>query len=273
MAHVTKAPAAQTTTNNDQPSFERIQQTNTLRCGYIVWPPEFIKDVNTGKFSGISYDVTEAMAKSLNLKVDWVEEVNFVNMVAGLKTGRYDAICFSLYLSNVPLAREIDFTAPFFYTGSGVYARADDHRFDNGLSLINSPDITVATLDGELSQYVRAEDFPLTKNVSLPQPGDTTLLMQAVETGKADVTFVDQFVASPYLKANPGKLRDLATGNPLRFHGHGLAVNKGETKLNTTLSMALKELEYSGQMDKIFKNNGIDTPSVLRTALPYATPK
>src|SRR5262249_13075574 len=77
-------------------AFERVTASGTLRCAYIVIPPRFVKDPQTGGFSGIAYDIVEEMAKSLNLKVDWAEEVNFGTLAEGLKTGRYDAVCFPL---------------------------------------------------------------------------------------------------------------------------------------------------------------------------------
>ena len=262
-----------TVTGADQPAFDRVMRSNTLRCGYIVLPPEFTKDPNSGQFGGVAYDIAEAMAKSLHLKLEWAEEVNFANLTEGLETKRYDAVCFPLYLGNIAQARAADFTTPFYFTGSGIFVRSDDDRFNNDLSLINAPNVTVSTLDGEMSQTIRTADFPNTKDFSIPQSGDISMLLEAVQTGKADVTFADQLVATPYLKANPGKLRDLVLGNPIRFHGHGFAVAKGEVKLANTLSMELKELDYSGEMDKILLKDGMNMPSILRPAKPYATLK
>ena len=34
-------------------AYERVTRTGVLRCGYATWPPNVMKDPNTGKVSGI----------------------------------------------------------------------------------------------------------------------------------------------------------------------------------------------------------------------------
>jgi ABC-type amino acid transport substrate-binding protein len=123
-------------------------RTGVIRCAYFVVPPEFNKDPNTGKLSGIGYEVTESVAKLLGLRVDWVEEVGFGEMVAGFDAGRYDAVCSSVF-NRAPLARQADFTTLFMYTPVGIFVRADDHRFDKNVAAINDQSVTVASLDGD----------------------------------------------------------------------------------------------------------------------------
>ncbi|MDX2027854.1 MAG: transporter substrate-binding domain-containing protein [Alphaproteobacteria bacterium] len=259
---------------SEQPAFERMMQSNVLRCAYIVLPPSFSKDPNTGQYSGVAYDLTEEIAKSLNLKVEWVEEVNFANLAEGLKTQRYDAVCFPLYLGNISMARVVEYTTPVYYTGTGVYVRADDHRFDNNLTAINSPDVTVVTIDAEMSQFIRAETFPQAKDFSLPQNVELAQTLEAVVTKKADVAFFDQSNFSVYLASGNQSppVRDLAIGNPLRLHALGLVVNKGEAKLVSMLNVVLHEMGYAGRIDAILKKHETAPGQFLRTAKPYAQP-
>ena len=65
---------------------------DTIRVGYIVYPPLLEKNPTTGKFSGISYDIVEAVAKKLNLKTEWTEEVGWGTALEGLNTNRYDIL-------------------------------------------------------------------------------------------------------------------------------------------------------------------------------------
>jgi ABC-type amino acid transport substrate-binding protein len=256
----------------DQPAFERVMKTGTLRCAYISIPPHFVKDLNTGKYSGTAYEVAEGIGQSLNLKIDWVEEVNFGNLAEGLRTGRYDAVCFALYLGNVSMARVVDYTIPLFYTGTGVYVRADDHRFDDNFAALNSPDVTIATMDAEMSQFIRAQNFPAAKDFSLPQNSDIAELLESVAEGKADVTFFDQAHYATYLKANPGKLRDLALHDPIRIHAHSFVV--GEIRLEAMLNTAIREMLLSGRIDEIIKRYEGEGPQsgILPVAKPYAPP-
>mgnify|MGYP002361162467 CR=1 FL=1 len=55
-------------------TYERVMRTKELHCGYLIYPPNFMIDVNSKKMSGIFYDAVEAMGKELNLKIVWQEE-------------------------------------------------------------------------------------------------------------------------------------------------------------------------------------------------------
>ena len=49
-----------------QSLYERVIQSGKIRCCYIVYPPDCIKDPNTGKLSGISVEAIELVAKKLD---------------------------------------------------------------------------------------------------------------------------------------------------------------------------------------------------------------
>jgi polar amino acid transport system substrate-binding protein len=242
--------------------------TKTLRCAYIILPPEFTKDANTGKLMGFSYDAAEELGKRMHWKIDWVEEVNFGTMSEGFKTDRYDAICFSLYRYS-PFAAIFEYSVPMFYSGTGVYVRADDHRFDNNLAAINDENVKVATMDAEMSQFVARDDFPKAKTVSLPQNSEMTQMMLMVETNKADVTFINNTNAGLYLQANPGKLRDIAADQPVRLFSHGFAFKKGELELLTTVNYVFEEMLNDGTMNKIVMAHEKIPGNFLFVAKPY----
>jgi hypothetical protein len=43
-------------------AYDRIIKSGNIRCGYIVYPPNTIRDPKTGAFSGISYDIMSRIA-------------------------------------------------------------------------------------------------------------------------------------------------------------------------------------------------------------------
>ena len=252
-------------------AFDRVSRTKTLRCGYILLPPEFAKDPNTGAFSGMVYDVTQEIGKRLGLKIEWTEEVNFQSAIAGLQSSRYDAVCFSYYRYSQALMAA-DFSAPLFYSGTSVFVRADDHRFDKSLTGINSPDVKIATIDGEMSQFIAADDYPKAKTVSMPQLTDLSQMMKNVETKKADVAFVNSVVAAGYLKANPGKLRNV-TAAPIRLFSHGMVFAKGQYDLVRMIDLTIAEMHDHGVIDKILDKYDPSRKSYLRVARPYEAVK
>ena len=76
----------------DQPQtvYDRVMRTKTLRCGYHTWAPYLVKDANSGAMSGIYFDYVEKLAASLNLKVEWAEEVGYGDLITALNGGRID---------------------------------------------------------------------------------------------------------------------------------------------------------------------------------------
>jgi ABC-type amino acid transport substrate-binding protein len=51
-------------------AYDRVIVSGTIHCGYFLWPPFIEKNVNTGKLSGLSYDLMEEIGKQLSLKID-----------------------------------------------------------------------------------------------------------------------------------------------------------------------------------------------------------
>jgi len=243
--------AAPTLSAKKETAFERVVRTNTLRCGYLVMPPQFTRDPNTGAFSGVSYDVVTEATKRLQLKVEWVEEVNFLTFMEGFKTGRYDSICFSGYRWT-PWAVKLEYSQPLFYTTTDAYVRADDHRFDNNLMLINDPSIKVVVSDdGEASTFIRADVFPQSSTYSLPVNVDHSMMLESVATKKADVALFNPMEGMPYLTANPGKLRRVEGHPPIRLYSHALSFAKGEHDLTSMFNVVLEEMHTDGTINKI----------------------
>ncbi len=245
MVLTTSASAAQKET-----AFDRVVRTNILRCGYVVLPPELSRDPNTKEISGVSHDIIVEVAKRLGLKVEWTEEVNFATMAEGFKTGRYDALCFSTY-RWLPSARAMEFTDPLFYSTTSIYVRKNDKRFNGEIANINSPSITVATIDGEASTAIHDEDFPQAKTLSMPQSTDLSMMLESVALKKADVAFANPLVVMPYMLSKPDALKKIKTKVPLRINGHSFAIGKGEHDLLTMLNAAIVELHASGFIDAV----------------------
>jgi polar amino acid transport system substrate-binding protein len=252
--------------------YDRVMRTHTLRCAYILGiAPEMLKDPNTGVLSGIAYDIAEEAGRRLGLKIEWTEEVGFQTMITGLQTERYDAVCFTLYRDTrrSPVA---DFTVPMFYNSQGTFVRVSNVGFDRDITSINNPAVTVATVDGEMSQFIAAEDFPRAKTFSMPQSTDLSQMMESVATGKADVAFVNALVAQGYMKNNPGKLREIHADHPVRVFSHGFMFAKGQYDLVKMIDLAVEEMLDQGAIGKILDKYDPVGKAYQRIAKPYELP-
>lgn len=225
-----------------QTAFDRVMRTGTLRCAYLVYPPETIKDPVTGKLSGIVIETTEELVRQLGWKVDWVAEVGFQDMFEGLTTDRYDALCGGLY-EKPNRAKVALFSAPFNYGVTYTVARADDVRFDKSLEPINDPSIKIAQLDGEISQAIAEESFSKAGRYSLSNLSDVSQMAEAVATEKADVTFMTIANARSYMEGNPGKLKLIHKLPSRVYPAPLLALAHGEQELKYVIDATIRTLQ------------------------------
>ncbi|HAX91516.1 MAG TPA: hypothetical protein DCY07_04820 [Rhodospirillaceae bacterium] len=262
--------AATTVAPTKESAFERMMKTNTLRCAYLLMPPQLSRDPNSGQFSGVAYDITTEIAKRLDLKVEWTEEVTFMTVAEGMKAGRYDAFCLTAY-RWAPGTRAMEYTTPLFYSTTSAYVRTDDHRFDTDLSLINDPSVTMATIDGEASTFIRAADYPKSTAYSMPVSTDPALLLETIATKKADVALSNPLMVMPYLVANPNVLRRVETPAPLRIYSHALSFAKGEHDLLSMFNIVIEEMIVDGTMDRILDPYEKIPNSFVRLKSPIAS--
>lgn len=250
-------------------TFDRVMRTGTIRCAYGNYDPSNIKDPNTGKMSGIFYDLTEEVGRRLGLKIEWVEEAGYGVIAEGFRTGRYDAFCGTVW-PTADRVKSGTFSIPLYYSQVGVFVRANDHRFDNNYMLLNDPHYTLAVKDGDISFSIAKARFPLAKQDSVMQMSLTEQQLMEVATGKADATFNEPALIYRYNEHNPDKkLRNIAAAKPLKYFPNTYMLPPNEYQLKQMFDVTLGELLSEGIVDDILKK--YERPGIvnLRVALPF----
>lgn len=241
-------PANNAQTLDTESVYARVMRTRTIRCGYFLYPKFLERDLNSGKFSGIAFDVMQEIGKQLSLKIEWTEEAPFANILKGLETDRYDAVCFPM--SETPgRALAASFTDPLYFLPFFLYAREGDTRFDNNYALINDPAVKVAIQEGEMSQTVKAEDFPKAQTISMTNLADINQTLLQVTTGKADVAMTEPSSSEEFMLKNPGQLRRVP-GPSLRMQASAFVVGIGENALRNLLNTAIHSLAATGFIER-----------------------
>jgi polar amino acid transport system substrate-binding protein len=235
----------------------------------VNYPPGLQVDPNTKKVSGIFVDVMEAVAKNLNLRIEWTTETGWGSMIEGLQSGKYDAICSPVW-ANSTRARQADFSTALYYSAIGAYVRKGDHRFAD-LSKIDDHGVKIAMIDGEMSSIIAHSDFSHATEVSLPQLSDDSTLLLDVQTKRADVTFVEPAVAEQYLAKNPGTIENITPGHPIRIFPNTIMFRIGEPKLKAMLDVAIDEQLNAGALALLFKKYNVPKDAFLPPALSYSS--
>lgn len=247
--------------------YDSVVKRGTIRCGYGIYNPGCMKDPNTGKLSGIGVDTLELAAKNLGLKVEWTEEVGWGTMIEGLQTNRYDIIVTPVWATS-DRARVIDFSKPLFFSPVFAYVKAGDKRFSAGnLKSLNSPQYSIASIDGATAEIIAQEDFPNVKRVSLPQLSDFSQLLLTVSSGKADMTFTEPADAAAFMKSNPGSIERI--GAPVRVFPNCWIFKRGQMEFRNMINTALDQLINSGAVDRIISKYEPSPNILYRIALPY----
>lgn len=231
--------------------FERVMRTGVLRCAYTPYSVGLMKDPNTGKMSGIYYDIINTLANNLDLKVEWVEEVGWAEQIQGMQTNRYDLICSPTCLNSIR-TKAADFSIPIYYSPVHIWAKADNMSIAYDLKNLNSQNIKIATLDGEQTTAVAKQFFPQAQQVSLPQSSPFSDLMIQVSMGKADVVFLEPVVVQEFIKQNPNSLRRVSPlDNPLMVVNNVILLPQGEYKFKQLIDNGLRDMLGSKMIDKI----------------------
>ncbi len=251
-------------------AYERILSTGTIRCSYLIWPPYFSKDPNTGKFSGLYYDIMERIGEDLNLKIDWAEEVGANNAYEGLAYHRVDMACLPATITAAR-ARAMDFTRPVGYSPFYLYVRAGDTRFDDSVMAANNENVRLMSLDGYVAATMTKEIFPKARFTALPNMNTDADVLMSISTGKADGAICDPAAAEAFIENNPGKIKRAGV-DPLRYPSTAFAVPIGEERLKAMMNNALTHYIETGILEKLSMKYDLGPDIYLRPAKPYDAP-
>lgn len=251
-------------TVQSESGFARVMRTNTIRCGYYVYPPVTYRDANTGKLSGFSVDMMEKIAAKAGLTVEWTDEVNFGNWTQELEAGRYDVACTPMWPA-IPLGRKALFTTPMFYSQIHVIGRADETRFSS-LADLNKPEVKITVADANETFYLAKEWFPNATIMTQPQNADGTQVILDVITRKADVMLSDLNAVAQWNKNNDRKIAVTAGGAVLKAMPFTLAVKATDADLGNFLNTAIDDLNNTSAiprlLDKWMEYKGVFSPVV-----------
>lgn len=252
-------------------TYLRVLKTGTLRCGYIPYPPGLVKDPNSGEISGIFAETLYHVSADLGLTVEWTEQITWATMIEGLEAGRYDAVCSPVW-ENASRAKFADFTVPLFYSGLGAYVSARRDYPSQPLASINSPNVRIAVIAGEMSDIVARQDFPEAARVALPNLAPVSQLLLEVTEGKADVTIVEPYVAQQFLRNHPDSVVNIANSRPLRVFPNTIMLRKGDDEFRLMLNGAIQEAINSGVVDGLLSKYSGGLSLFYPVAYPYRAP-
>lgn len=230
---------------------ERINKTQTIRCGYVSYSPASIKNQLTGKVEGYNVDLVEEAAHRMGLKVEWTYETNWPTLSADLNAQKFDVACVN-YWNNPRAARQMLSSLPVFYQPVFFASKASDNRFDNDISKINNPDVKVSVLEGDVPETILKELYPLAIQKALPQSASFPQVFHEVASGKADVTITAKPDMYDFQQNNPNVLK-IITNQPVRLYPSGIQFPSQAHQVKNAFDVTIREMQLDGTVERILK--------------------
>ena len=185
-------------------TLDKILAAGVMRaCIAPEFPPDMYLD-EQGNPAGFSVALTNAMAESLGVTVEWVQS-DFAGIIAGVGADKCD-IAPGTVAPRAKRALVGSFAKVILLSVVGLVVDADDARAT--IDEFNQSDVTFAVLEGTLSEAVYNRDF---SNAAVTKFSDVNAGFLEVLSGRADAYPMDDVTGLAYTQQQPD-LKLILTG-------------------------------------------------------------
>jgi ABC-type amino acid transport substrate-binding protein len=236
----------------DDSVLAKCRKEGVLRVGYAQTGPWFYKDAKTGELNGVYKDVVEALAKELQVKVEW-KEVTFANATIALRKGDFDLFGSSLtYLVSRAIA--VDFVGPYYSRGSLLLCHKDNADKFKTAADANKPDVTFSVTAGASEEPRIPLLFPARPKI-ITTTGQISLGAEPVRAKKADVWISGDVDVILLAKRNADWAHVIDPGNPLDRRPNTLAIRYGDPEWKSFMDFYGRYLTINGEVERLLKHH------------------
>jgi len=213
-----------------------------LRVGMELSYPPFEMTDQSGKPTGVSVRLAEALAKDLGRELV-IENIAFDGLIPALKTGKIDCIISSM-TATPERARSITFSEPYLKTGlamlvatkSSVRSAAD----------LDTPGRAVVVKKGTTGHQYAATALKQARVLVLDK--ESAAVMEVAQ-GKADAFIYDAISVHHSHARHPDTTRALL--RPLREESWAVGLRRGDDALKRQVDEFLERFRAAGGFDKL----------------------
>jgi polar amino acid transport system substrate-binding protein len=207
-------------------------------------PFEYISD--EGKTTGFDVELMEAIAKKIDVKIEWVD-MPFDSLIGAMESDNVEVIAAAITASP-ERAKSVDFT-DVYYTGSQSIIVKEGSEIDT-LDELSGKKVSV--LEGSVSDLMvsgELDDYGVIENAEAKRFKKSTDAVMELLNGGVDAMLTDTVIAEKFLAQNEGLVQypiDTTVENMV------FCVSKGNTELRDKLNKGLKEVKEDGTYDELF---------------------
>jgi len=214
---------------------------DVLRVGTdATFPP--MEYIEAGKRTGFDIELVEAVAKTLNKRVEWID-IDFKGLVPGLVSKRFDMAVSAIYITD-ERKKVVDFTDAY-YAGGLVAMVKEGNTAIKTLADLNGKKVTVQV--GTKSVSYLAANYP---QVQLVEVEKNQEMFNLVDIGRADAAVTGKPAAFQYVRTRGGQR---VLEQQLTTEEYGMALRKDTPELTKAVNGALAKLKADGTYAQIVK--------------------
>ena len=206
-----------------------------------TYAPFSYHDSKTNELTGYDVEVATAIAKEIGVKAEFAEG-SFDSLLAGVDAKKYDTVADQISATDERKAK-YDFTEPYTYSYGVVLTTKDNPKnvssFDNVKGL-------KAAETGTSNWNKTAQE----KGAEIVQVHDFGQAVEALQSGRADVTLNDGLAVLDYLKQKPDANIKIAAKSE-KTPAAQLPFRKGSDDLVKAVNDAIAKLQKDGTLTKI----------------------
>jgi len=240
------AGGGQTDAGQASKTLDDIQKRGKLVVGVKFDTKLFgLKDPGTGKVEGFDIDMAKALAKKILGDENKVElkEVTSKTRIPLLKNGDIDMIIATMTITE-ERKQEVEFSDIYFKAGQSLLVKK------------GSPIQSVADVKKGV-KVLAVKGSTSTDNIRQKAPDATVLEFEnyqeaftALKAGQGDALTTDNAILYGMVKQDPNYQ---VVGGTFTDEPYGMAIRKGDTGFVKYVNDFLKELNTSGEYDKMYE--------------------
>ncbi|MWN30839.1 MULTISPECIES: basic amino acid ABC transporter substrate-binding protein [unclassified Gilliamella] len=220
------------------------EPTYVVGAGGTYRPFEF--ENSQRQLEGFDIDLIKAIADAEHFNIKLIN-TPWDSIFASLNNGERDIIISGITITD-KRKNSVDFSLPYFpaeqvivtQQGSNIASLADLNTKTVGVVNGSTADVVVSKVLGRNSRAIKRFD-------------NTPLLLQDLYEQGIDAAVSDVGVVKFYIKMHPGKDFNLISDSNFESQYFGIAVAKGNQKLNDKINDGLKKIVADGTYDKIYR--------------------
>ncbi len=219
--------------------------SNTITWGVKADTKLFgLMDVKDNEIKGFEVDLAKAMTKQIlgkNGKARFLQVTSQTRMPL-LRNGNIDAIMATMTITP-ERAKQVDFSRSYFDAGQAILVK-DGSPIKNVKDLNKKGDVVLGVVGSNSVQNI-GKFAPKARVLQLT---DYSQALTALKSGQGQALTTDNGILYGMSVENPGYS---VVGGTFTNEPYGIAVDKGQTKLQKEMNGALSKVEKSGEYNKL----------------------